>query len=114
MNPMRGTDDQKLDALFQAYRQACVAPETSVNFMPNLWARIESRQSFTTVFQRMATALSTAAVALSLVLGAWMAVPHSSATPPNQTYVEVLAEANTPDVPGGVVPASLDVDRPNN
>jgi hypothetical protein len=114
MNPMRGSDDQKLDALFKAYREACEAPETSANFMPNLWARIESRQSFTTVFQRMANALATAAVALSLVLGAWMAIPHSTATVPNQTYVEVLAEANTPDAPGGVVPASIDIDRSNN
>ena len=68
MSPMRGSDDQKLNALFQAYREACVAPETSANFMPNLWARIESRQSFSFVFQRMGNLLATAAVALSLML----------------------------------------------
>lgn len=114
MNPMRGSNDQKLDTLFQAYREACVAPETSANFMPNLWARIESRQSFTFVLQRMGNALATGAVALSLVLGAYMAIPNSGANAPNQTYVEVLADANTPDAPGGVTPASLDIDRPNN
>ena len=67
MNPMRGGDDHKLDVLFQAYRDACVAPEASANFMPNLWAKIESRQSFALSFQRMAKALTTAAVALSSV-----------------------------------------------
>ena len=111
MNPMRGSDDQKLDALFQAYRNACVAPETSANFMPNLWARIESRQSFPLVFQRMANFLATAAVALSLVLGAYMAIPRSNAGQPNQTYVDVRAEASTPDL---VSPATLDSDHPNN
>jgi hypothetical protein len=111
MNPMRGSDDQKLDALFQAYRDACVAPETSANFMPNLWARIESRQSFTLSFERMAKALATAAVALSLMLGAYMAIPHSRPAVYNQTYVDVLAEANAPDVIGPVTP---DVERPLN
>ena len=61
---MHGSDDQKLDALFRAYHDACVVPEASANFMPNLWARIESRQRFTFSFRRMANALTTAAVAL--------------------------------------------------
>jgi len=107
---MRGSDDKKLDALFQAYREACVAPETSANFMPNLWARIESRQSFSFVLKRMGNLLETAAVALSLMLGAYMAIPHQ-VQPPNQTYVEVLAEADTPD---NIAPATLDYERPNN
>jgi len=108
MNPMRGSDDQKLDALFQAYREACQAPETSANFMPNLWARIESRQSFTFVFQRMANALATAAVALSLVIGAYMAIPRSAPNPLSQTYVDVLAEADTPD---NIAPTTVDYEN---
>jgi hypothetical protein len=111
MNPMRGGDDQKLDALFQAYRDACPDPEASANFMPHLWARIESRQSFTFVFQRMGNALATAAVALSLVLGAYMAMPHSNPGPVGQTYVDVLSEADAGDA---VVPTSLDYERPLN
>jgi hypothetical protein len=107
MNPMRGSDDQKLDALFQAYREACEAPETSANFMPNLWARIESRQSFTFVFQRMANGLATAAVALSLVIGAYMAIPRS-APPLRETYVDILAEADTPD---NIAPTTVDYEN---
>ncbi|HJZ99478.1 MAG TPA: hypothetical protein VKE70_23370 [Candidatus Solibacter sp.] len=107
MNPMRGSDDQKLDALFQAYREACQAPEASANFMPNLWARIESRQSFTLVFQRMANALATAAVALSLMIGAYMAIPRSGPQL-GQTYVEVLAEADTPD---NIAPTTVDYEN---
>lgn len=94
MNSMRGGDDQRLDALFQAYREACGAPETSANFMPNLWARIESRQRFTFSFSRMANALTTAAVALSIALGVYMAIPRSTPWLDSQTYVEALADYN--------------------
>jgi hypothetical protein len=97
MNPMRASDDQQLDALFQAYREACVAPDTSANFMPNLWARIESRQRFTFSFRRMANALSTAAVAASLLLGIYMSIPRSNTGFDSQTYVEALADSNNAD-----------------
>ena len=45
MNLMCGSEEERLDALFRAFRE-CPAPEPSANFMPNLWARIDSRQSF--------------------------------------------------------------------
>ena len=114
MNSMHGSDDQELDVLFRAYRDACAAPEADANFMPKLWARIESRQRFTFSFRRMANALTTAAVALSLVLGVYMSIPRSSAIDYNQTYVEALAEANAPDSMDLVNPATLELpaDRP--
>src|SRR5450755_4244109 len=105
MNPMHGSDDQKLDALFRAYHDACAAPEADANFMPNLWARIESRQRFTFSFRRMANALTTAAVALSLVLGVYMSIPKSGSIDYEQTYVEALAESNASDSTDLVNPA---------
>ncbi len=39
-----GHREAQLDALFQAYLEACPAPEPSANFMPQLWQRIEARQ----------------------------------------------------------------------
>jgi len=115
MNSMHGSDDQQLDALFQAYHDACGVPEAGANFMPNLWARIELRQRFTFLFRRMANALTTAAVALSLVLGIYMAIPRSSSSDYNQTYVEALAEANATDSMDLVNPATLELpaDRPS-
>src|SRR4249919_4100786 len=98
MNLMRGGDDERLDALFRAYHQACGSPEASGNFMPNLWARIESRQRFTFSFRRMATAVATAAVALSLALGVYMSIPRSDMDY-NQTYIEALANFNSVDAP---------------
>ena len=115
MNSMRGSDDQELDALFRAYHDACVVPDASANFMPNLWARIESRQRSTFSFRRMANALTTAAFAASLALGLYMSIPRSGSLDVNQTYVEALADANTPDSMDLVNPATLDLaaDRPS-
>jgi hypothetical protein len=115
MNSMRGSDDQKLDALFGAYRAACGNPDASANFMPELWARIESRQTFAFSFRRMANAFATAAVALSLALGLYMAVPgRTNQNFGNQSYVEALAEASTPDAQDFVNPITLELaDRPS-
>jgi hypothetical protein len=103
---MRGNQDEKLDALFRAYRNACPDPEASANFMPTLWARIESRQTFLFSFRRMANAFVTAAVALSIALGVYLSIPHATAgAVPSETYVEVLAAANPLDNPDIVSPA---------
>ena len=108
MNLMRGSDEQNLDALFRAYHRACEAPEASANFMPELWARIDSRQTYTFSFRRMANAFVTAAVALSIALGVYMAVPRASAQFP-QTYIEALADANSLDTPEIVGPVTIDL-----
>jgi hypothetical protein len=115
MNSMRSGDDQKLDALFAAYRTACGNPEPSANFMPELWARIESRQTFTVFFRRMANAFTTAAVALSLMLGIYMAVPGRTAQNlSGQSYIEALAEADTPDAQDFINPVTLELsERPS-
>src|ERR1700732_4504959 len=110
MDQMRGQydqnddqkNDQKLAALFRAYHSACPVPEPSANFMPNLWAKIESRKTFTFSLQRMANAFVTAAVALSIGLGVYMSIPHANPYPP-QSYIEALAQAkplDTPDIVG--------------
>jgi len=98
-----------------SFESPALAPDASVNFMPNLWARIESRQRFTFSFRRMANVLTTAAMALSLALGIYMAIPRSSSVDYNQTYVEALAESNAPDT-DMVNPANFDAameQRPN-
>jgi hypothetical protein len=80
--------------------------------MPNLWARIESRQRFTFSFRRMATAMATAAVALSLALGVYMSIPRSNADF-SQTYIEALANINSVDAPDIVGPVQMDLsERP--
>ena len=103
-------EDDQLDALFRAYRDACPTPEPSVNFMPHLWQRIESRQNFGFSFRRMANALVTAAVAATICLGVYTTIRHSDAALYSQSYVETLAEANTIDT-DLVAPARLEIDQ---
>jgi hypothetical protein len=109
MNSMRGNVDARLDALLRAYREACPTPEPSANFMPDLWQRIESRQSFTFSLQRMASAFVTAALALSLALGVYMSIPRSNPASYSQSYLEALADANTLDIPDYVSPVRLEL-----
>ena len=109
MYSMRGNEDERLDALFRAYRDACPEPEASTNFMPGLWARIESRQTFLFSFRRMANAFVTAAVALSIALGVYMSIPRSNSGSYTGTYIEALADANPLDAPDIVGPVRLDL-----
>lgn len=108
MDQMRGSDDQRLDSLFRAYRNACPEVEASPNFMPSLWQRIEARQTVTFSFRRMASAFVTAALALSVALGVYMSMPRNNPNAP-QSYIEALAEANSLDTPDIVGPVNLDL-----
>jgi hypothetical protein len=108
------TADDPLNALFRAYRDACQPPEPSAEFMPQLWSRIEARQTFAFSFRRMANGFLTAAMAASLALGVYMAVPHRASPNPSNyaSYVEALADANTIETPDIVAPVRLDLSDP--
>lgn len=80
--------------------------------MPRLWQRIEARQRSTFSFRRMANALVTAALAATVMLGVYMAVPHTKAADYSITYVEALADANSIDTPDIVAPVRLDLSEP--
>ena len=114
MDLMHGSTDDQLDQLFRAYRDACPAMEPRADFMPRLWRRIEARQTFGFSFRRMANALVTAAMAASIALGLYMALPHG--TPANASYytsyVEALADANAIETPDIVAPVRLDLSEP--
>ena len=85
-------DDRQLDDLFRAYRSACPDPEPSVNFMPEMWAKIEAREASSTVFNRLAKALVTAALGASVVMGLLSASYSQPASPAGEgTYVQALA-----------------------
>ena len=86
-----GNQEQRLDALFRAYHDACVAPDPGANFMPQLWQRIESRQRFSFSFRRVARGFVTAALAATLAMMLYLAAPRQTAALSNGTYVDVLA-----------------------
>jgi hypothetical protein len=112
-NGANDRDEKRLDALLRAYRAACPDQDPSVNFMPNLWQRIEARRSFTFSFRRMVSAFVTAAAAVTVALGVYLSMPH---TKPNAgytvSYLEALADANSVDSPEMVAPVRLDLDNP--
>ncbi len=62
------SDDLQVDEFFQTYRAACPDVEPGRNFMPNLWQRIEARQTFWFVFQRFAKTATAACGALCLLM----------------------------------------------
>jgi hypothetical protein len=93
----RGSDDANLDAMFQAYRDACEAPEPGPNFMPLLWQRIEARQRYSFFFGRLARGIVTAAVALCLAMAVYLVTPHYSAALYGESYTEALSGGHNID-----------------
>jgi hypothetical protein len=81
----------QLDQLFVAYRDACPEPEPGVNFMPELWSRIEAREMSSNLFGRMAKALVTAALAATVILGMMVSTMNRSDNQFNGTYLEALS-----------------------
>ena len=94
-----GNQGERLEALFRAYREACIPPEPGANFMPQLWQKIEARQTFSFFFGRVARGFVTAAVAATLGMAVYLASPRYPAIY-TSTYVDVLAasHADTPDL----------------
>jgi len=89
-----------LEALFQAYREACPDPDVSANFMPELWRRIDERQRSVFFMGRWARALVTAAAVLSLGMAAYLYIPHSGTSMFSvESYVEALAAGHAQDAP---------------
>lgn len=103
----RGDKNAELDALFQAYRAACQAPEPSANFMPEIWQRIDDRQRSLFFLGRWARALVTAAAVLSLAMAAYLYIPHSTKSIFYvESYVEELAAGHALDSPEFVEPST--------
>lgn len=112
MYPQHHSDDERLDALFQAYRAACPDRDASANFMPELWRRVEARQTFTFSLRHMANGFVTAALALTVALGIYMALPARSTPTYPVSYLQALADASTLDTPDIVGPVRLDLTNP--
>ena len=84
----------ELDHLFKRFRIAIPDPEASVNFMPELWRKIEARRFFLVRLKKLTQVFVAAAAAICLFLGIALQVPVSSDTQVGGNYVDVLADAN--------------------
>lgn len=89
----------KLDALWVEYREATPDPDSSPEFMPKLWHKIEARRVETTsVFRRLAQICVMATVALALVMSAVL-IPRGNGEEVfyTGTYVDILAAEHSND-----------------
>jgi hypothetical protein len=89
-----GSADQRLQALFAAYRDAVPDPEPGRDFMPQLWQRIDAGRTLSYSLKRMARGIISAAAAAALVMGILLALPQSHITP---SYLELLAAGQPHD-----------------
>ena len=78
--------EESFERLLAAY------PEPSADFMPGLWRKIESRQTFVFTVQRMARAIITTAAIASLAMGVYVSRIEPRVSP---TYLEQLAGGPT-------------------
>ena len=88
-------NQDRLDNLFERYRTACPDVEPGPNFMPALWQKIESRQSFWSVFDRFGVTLTTASAAICLLLLALNLFFAPGALSPAPTYMDALMDEHS-------------------
>jgi len=90
--------DRQLDELLGQYGKACPEVAPSPQFMPKLWARIDSRRSFPFVFQRLARVLVTASAAACLLVGALNMLPSVTSSGDQNgfaSYTDALSAEGT-------------------
>ena len=84
-------DEQDLNNLFAAYREAVSGPEPGPNFMPGIWAKIESRRRYGKMLRRWTGVFVTTAAVLSLMMAFYITRPPASPAD-FTTYVDTLDE----------------------
>jgi hypothetical protein len=89
--------NSELSGLFAKYKAALPDLEAGANFMPELWRKIEARQSMLARVRKLTQVFVGAAAAVSLLFAMVEVVPFSSRPEVNATYVDVLAAANPSD-----------------
>ena len=85
--------NERLNALWADYRDACPDPEPSAQFMPGLWKRIDTRRAGSTlIFRRLARLCVFGTLGLTVLMGVVL-IPYfqDASVYTNASYVDVLA-----------------------
>lgn len=110
MNP--DNREQELNRLLKSYGEACGSPEPHVNFMPNLWQKIEARQSKSLFFERLARTFVAGTMAACGLLGLLLVIPgQQQSVFENGSYIEVIADADARESVPFAEPVRFDLDR---
>jgi hypothetical protein len=91
--PLRGD----VQELFRSYRDSFEGIDGSANFMPGLWAKIDSRRRVTYSFGRLAGAFVTAAFLICLIMSGTLLTTNQSSTAYQPSYVDVLEDTVADD-----------------
>jgi hypothetical protein len=95
-----GRREAELTQLFAQYREALPDPEPTPGFLPELWRRIEARQTSTRDLRRLAQGFVTAAALVSMLIGIFLAQPQGRVSAfYTNTYLEILATDQAQDDP---------------
>lgn len=89
--------NRELSELFAKYKAATPDPDAGANFMPELWRKIEARQSLILRVRRLTQVFVGAAAAASLLFAMIEVAPFASRPEVNASYVDALAAANPSD-----------------
>jgi hypothetical protein len=101
MRPIIPGDDRPLPGevaeLFRSYRDSLEGIDGSPNFMPGLWAKIDSRRRVTYSFGRVASAFVTAAFLICLIMSGTLLTTKQPASSYQTSYVDALADTVAAD-----------------
>jgi hypothetical protein len=82
----------EIRAMFASYRDALPDPDPAVNFMPQLWNRIDARRSVAFNFGRFAKGFVSLAMASCLGMSVLFLAPATHVSPIyGTTYLDALA-----------------------
>jgi hypothetical protein len=102
--------DDELNALFVKYKAAVPDPDASANFMPQLWRKIEARQTLMLRVRKLTQVFMGAAAAVCLLFAMVQVAPSGSRPEVHASYVDALAAAHPADnlAALGIVPRDTD------
>jgi hypothetical protein len=89
--------NSELKTLFASYRAALPDPDASANFMPELWRRIQARQTLMLRVRKLTQVFVGAAAAACLLFAMIQVIPGGSRPEVPATYVDALAAAHPAD-----------------
>jgi len=89
--------NDELSSLFQKYKAAVPDPDPSAGFMPELWRKIEARQTLVSRIRKLTQVFVGAAAAASLLFAMIEVAPGAYRPEPSRSYVDELAASHPAD-----------------
>jgi hypothetical protein len=84
--------NNELNDLFAGYKATMPDLDPSPDFMPELWKKIEARQTLVVRIKKLTQVFVAAAAAICVILALLLTVPSTNKTIISGNYVDALAE----------------------